>query len=65
MTPEEVVATEFDRFRGRMLGMVESWGLPSLLGEDGRVQERGMKSVLKTLSYDSQHRVTELLRDRG
>lgn len=36
-----------DNLRGRVLGMVESWGLPTQ-------QERGIKSTFKSLTYDLQ-----------
>jgi hypothetical protein len=36
-----------DNLRGRVLGMVESWGLPDK-------QERGIKSTFKSLTYDLQ-----------
>lgn len=56
-TPEQVlqalIAEEFNRLRGRLLGLIESWGLPD-------TQERGCKNTLKTLSYDAQARITDL-----
>lgn len=58
MTPEpqtnEIIAEEFNRLRGRLLGLIESWGLPEK-------QESGAKNTLKSLSYDAQARITELL----
>lgn len=52
--PEEVVTKEFNRLRGRLSGLIESFGLPEK-------QERGCIQTLKSLSYDSQKVVTELL----
>lgn len=55
-TPEEVVAQEFDRLRGRLCGIVESWGVPER-------QERGMIQTLKSLSYDTQKIVNDFIKD--
>lgn len=43
--------------------MVESWGLPNIFGDDGVRQEHGMKALLKTLTYESQKRITESIED--
>lgn len=51
------LAKEFNNLRGRVLGLIESWGLPD-------VQERGAKSTFKSLTYDSQARLAELLGNR-
>jgi hypothetical protein len=51
---DEIVAEEFNRLRGRLLGLIESWGLPDK-------QESGAKNTLKSLSYDAQARISELL----
>lgn len=48
------LAREFDNLRGRILGLIESWGLPE-------VQERGCKSTFKVLSYDAQAKIAALL----
>lgn len=56
MTDDEVIADEFNRLRGRLCGLIESWGLPER-------QEKGAIQTLKSLSYDSQKVVTELLED--
>ena len=48
------VAEEYDRLRGRLCGLLESWGLPDK-------QERGMIATLKTLTYDSQKVVKEIV----
>lgn len=60
---ESQIAAEFNSLRGRVLGLIESWGLPSLFGEAGQRQENGAKSTFKTLSYDAEARVKELLGD--
>lgn len=52
--PEDQVAEEYNRLRGRLCGLIESWGL------DER-RERGMIATLKTLTYDSQKVVKELV----
>jgi hypothetical protein len=49
-----LVAAEFNRLRGRLLGLIESWGLPER-------QEQGMKQTLKSLSYDSEKVIKDLL----
>lgn len=56
MTDQEVVDAEFNRLRGRLAGLIESWGLPER-------QERGAIQTLKSLSYDSQKVISELLED--
>jgi hypothetical protein len=48
------VSTEMNRLRGRLAGLVESWGL------DER-RERAMIATLKSLSYDSERVLKELL----
>lgn len=49
-----VVSTEMNRLRGRLAGLVESWGL-----DDKR--ERAMIATLKSLSYDSERVLKELV----
>lgn len=49
---DAVIAEEFDRLRGQILGLIESWGLPTR-------QEQGCKATFKTLTYDAQKRVSE------
>jgi hypothetical protein len=56
MTSEQVLADEFNTLRGRILGLIESWGLPER-------QENGCKSTFKSLTYDSQSRISDLLSD--
>jgi hypothetical protein len=49
-----VVAAEFNTLRGRVLGLLESFGLPEK-------QEQGCKATFKSLTYDAQQRVVELI----
>ena len=49
----EAIASRFDRLRGRMLGLIESWGLAPQ-------QERGAKQTLKSLSYDMEAELKEI-----
>ncbi len=51
---EQTIHTEMDRLRGRLLGLIESWGL------DDR-QESACKSTLKALSYDSEAKLVDLV----
>jgi hypothetical protein len=51
---EQLLADEFNTLRGRILGLIESWGLPES-------QERGCKATFKSLTYDSQARILDLL----
>ncbi len=53
---EGMLQDEFNRMRGRILGFIEACGLPES-------QERGMKNTFKTLSYDAQTRITEMVED--
>lgn len=48
------VAKEFNTLRGRVLGLIESWGLPER-------QETGCKATFKSLTYDAEQRVKDLL----
>lgn len=50
----ELVAREFNRLRGRLLGFVEACDLPDK-------QERAMKQLVKSLSYDAEERILEVL----
>lgn len=47
---------EMNRFRGRLLGLLESFGLDES-------QERGCKSTLKSLSYDMQAALASVIDD--
>lgn len=49
---QQVVEEEFNRLRGRMCGLIESWGLDPK-------QERGAINTLKSLSYDAQKTIIE------
>ena len=51
---EGIIADEFNRMRGRILGLIESWNLPER-------QENGAKNTFKSLSYDAQARIVELI----
>lgn len=51
---ERLVAAEFNTLRGRILGLIESWGLPER-------QENGCKATFKTLTYDAQARILDSL----
>lgn len=53
---DKALADEFNTLRGRVLGLIESWGLPER-------QEAGCKATFKSLTYDAQARVAELLDD--
>lgn len=53
---EAVVTEEMNRLRGRLCGLIESWGLPEK-------QERGAINTLKSLSYDAQKAITEALKE--
>jgi len=48
------IAKEFNTLRGRVLGLIESWGLPER-------QENGCKATFKSLTYDAEQRVKDLL----
>jgi hypothetical protein len=51
---QQAVADEYNRLRGRLCGLVESWGLPEK-------RERAMISTLKSLTYDSEAVVKDLV----
>lgn len=51
---EKTIADEFNSLRGRILGLIESWGLPE-------TQERGCKATFKSLTYDAEKRIKELV----
>lgn len=56
MSTHVEIASEFNTLRGRILGLIESWGL------DER-QENGCKSTFKSLTYDAEQRIKELVND--
>jgi hypothetical protein len=51
---EDAIHKELNRLRGRLCGLIESWGL-----EEGR--EEACKQVLKTLTYDSERLLVDLV----
>lgn len=51
---DDLVDEEFNRIRGRLCGVIESWGLPER-------QERGAVATFKALSYDAQQRIKDRL----
>lgn len=53
-TEESLVALEFNRLRGRLCGLIESWDLDEQ-------RERAMKSILKSLTYDSEKSIKAIL----
>lgn len=53
-SPEEVVVDSMNRLRGRCCGLVESWGLDEK-------RERAMIQTLKSLSYDTQREIMEVI----
>ena len=53
---DALLTKEFNNLRGRICGLIESWGLPE-------TQERGCKSTFKSLTYDAQQRVSDLIGD--
>lgn len=53
---EKAFTEEMNRLRGRLLGALESFGLPER-------QETAAKQLVKSLTYDAEARVKELLHD--
>lgn len=51
-TSSALTAEHFNRLRGRLCGLVESWGLDEK-------RERGMISTIKSLTYDAQKEIVE------
>jgi hypothetical protein len=51
-----LVSEEYNRLRGRLCGLIESFGLPEK-------QERGMIQTLKQLTYDSEKVIKEVVDD--
>lgn len=56
MSAEASFERGMDNLRGRILGLIESWGL------EGR-QERAIKSTFKALTYDLQAKVNDEIRE--
>ena len=54
MTLEEQIRKEFNKSRGRLAGLVESWGLDEH-------RERAMIATMKSLSYDSENAIVDLI----
>lgn len=52
--PEEVVHQQFNKLRGRLCGLIESWNMPEK-------QERACISTLKSLTYDSEQVLADLI----
>jgi GTP-sensing pleiotropic transcriptional regulator CodY len=50
----DLIAREFNLQRGRILGLIDSWG------EDER-RTQAMKQIFKSLSYDSEKAVKQLV----
>ncbi len=50
---EKTIHVEMNRLRGRLCGLIESWGL------DER-REQACKQTLKTLTYDSEEKLVAL-----
>jgi hypothetical protein len=53
---DDTVVEEMNRLRGRLCGLIESWGLPEK-------QERGAINTLKSLSYDAQKAILDSLKE--
>lgn len=51
---EKLLVEHFNRLRGQMCGLIESFGLPER-------QERGCISSLKTLTYEAQKDIADLI----
>lgn len=51
---EDNIHTEMNRLRGRLCGLIESWGLDEK-------RESACKQTLKTLTYDSEKLLTDLI----
>lgn len=56
MSTHEEIAQEFNTLRGRVLGLIESWGLPER-------QEKGCKSTFKSLTYDAEATIKSMVFD--
>ena len=51
---EEIIIKEFNTLRGRVLGLIESWGLPER-------QEKGCKATFKSLTYDAEKAIRDFV----
>lgn len=54
LPPDQQVVVEFNRVRGRLCGLIESWDL-------GEKRERAMIQTLKSLTYDGEKLVKEAI----
>jgi len=54
MSEQDTVSQEYNRLRGRLCGLIESWGLDEK-------RERAMISTLKSLTYDSEKEIKRLV----
>jgi hypothetical protein len=52
---DAALAAEFNRIRGRLCGLIESWDL-------GEKRERAMIGTLKALTYDAEAKVKEIVK---
>lgn len=52
---EQTIADEYNRLRGRLCGLIESWGLDAK-------RERAMITTLKSLTYDSEAVAKDLVK---
>ena len=52
LSKEEIIIKEFNTLRGRVLGLIESWGLPER-------QEKGCKATFKSLTYDAEKAIRD------
>jgi hypothetical protein len=56
MSAHDEISREFNTLRGRILGLIESWGLDDK-------QERGCKSTFKSLTYDAEATIKLMVPD--
>ena len=54
ISEEDLIIKEFNTLRGRVLGLIESWGLPER-------QEKGCKATFKSLTYDAEKSIRDIL----
>lgn len=57
MTLEEQVRKSMNKSRGRMAGLIESWGLDEH-------REHAMIQIMKSLSYDAENEIVELIKQQ-
>jgi len=53
---EKLIHAEMNRLRGRLCGLIESWGLDEK-------REEACKSTLKSLTYDSEKDLIDLINE--